>query len=351
MFRSQRRTFVVGSIAAAAGLVITAAGVTVANAAPVQPLAERVVTTGVGIPWGVTFLPDGSAYVAERNSHRILRVTSNGTKTTVGTVPGGAQSGEGGLLGLAVAPGFPASGTGALYAYQSVSGGNRIVRIQVTNHQLGAITAELRGIARATYHSGGRLRFGPDGNLYAGTGDAQQESRAQDRNSLNGKILRVTPDLKAAPGNPWNSPVYSMGHRNVQGLAFDSQGRLWSSELGPSSDDELNIIRAGANYGWGGCSTGNCTGPVRTWPVAQASPSGITIVGSTIYMACLRGQRLYRMQISGNTVTGVTALYQGRYGRLRTVEATPGGGFWMSTSNRDANGSPKPGDDRIIHVT
>ena len=197
--RSLRRTLAVGSVA---GLLLAGAGVTVANASPVRPLAEKEVTNGVGIPWGITFLPDGSAYVAERNSHRILRVTSSGAKTTVGTVPNGAQSGEGGLLGLAVAPGFPASGTGALYAYQSVSGGNRIVRIQVTNHQLGAITAELRGIARATYHSGGRLRFGPDGSLYAGTGDAQQESRAQDRNSLNGKILRLTPDLKSRVGQP-----------------------------------------------------------------------------------------------------------------------------------------------------
>jgi glucose/arabinose dehydrogenase len=351
MFRSQRRTFVVGSVAAVAGLLLAGADVTVANAAPVEPLAERQVTTGVGIPWGVTFLPDGSAYVAERNSHRILRVTSTGTKTTVGTVPGGAQSGEGGLLGLAVAPGFPASGTGRLFAYQSVSGGNRVVRIQINNHQLGAVTPIVTGIVRATYHSGGRLRFGPDGHLYIGTGDAQQESRAQDRNSLNGKILRVTQDGAAAPGNPWGTRVYSMGHRNVQGLAFDSQGRLWSAEFGPSTVDELNLIRSGGNYGWGGCSTGNCIGPVRTWPVAQASPSGITIIGNTIYMACLRGQRLYRMQISGNGVTGVTALYQGRYGRLRTVEAAPGGGFWMTTSNRDANGTPRAGDDRIIHVT
>jgi glucose/arabinose dehydrogenase len=258
---------------------------------------------------------------------------------------------EQGLLSIAFAPDYGDSGL--VYAYYTgTDQNNHVVEFNSDpDHVSGEPREVLTMEDYAPNHNGGLLLFGSDGHLYIGTGDAQQESRAQDRNSLNGKILRVTQDGAAAPGNPWGTRVYSMGHRNVQGLAFDSQGRLWSAEFGPSTVDELNLIRSGGNYGWGGCSTGNCIGPVRTWPVAQASPSGITIIGNTIYMACLRGQRLYRMQISGNGVTGVTALYQGRYGRLRTVEAAPGGGFWMTTSNRDANGTPRAGDDRIIHVT
>jgi glucose/arabinose dehydrogenase len=346
-----RRVIAFGcATAGAAALLAGAAGSAPAAEAGPAPLAERQVTNNLRIPWGIAFTRDGSAFVAERNSHRILRVTQSGQKTVLGTVPDGQQSGEGGLLGLAVSPTFDSDRL--LYVYQSVSGGNRIVKIPINGNQLGGVQPVLRNIPRSTYHNGGRLRFGPDGLLYVGTGDAQNTSNAQNRNSLGGKILRITTSGQPAPGNPFGNHVYSMGHRNVQGLAFDSRGRLWASEFGPSSNDELNIIRSGGNYGWGGCSTGGCIGPVRTWPVADASPSGIGIVNDTIYMGCLRGQRLYKMRISGDGVSSPQTLYRGTYGRIRTVEPSPvGGGLWISTSNHDANGSPRDGDDRIIHIS
>jgi glucose/arabinose dehydrogenase len=358
MARSLRRTLAIGGTAAViavfAGLSMTAASAG-SGAAAVGPFADRTIVTGVGIPWGITFLPDGSAYVAERDNGRILRITSAGARTVVGTVPGTFRGGEGGLLGLAVAPGFnPADGR--LFAYQTVSSGNRIVRIRVRNHRFAAgdVTQILSGITRSTFHNGGRLRFGPDGMLYATTGDAQTEGRnSQDPRSLNGKILRMTQDGRA-PTNPPNrlgGVVYSMGHRNVQGIAWDSRGRLWASEFGPSTVDELNLIMNGRNYGWGGCRFAPpCVAAKRTWPVAFASPSGITIINDNILIACLRGQKIIQLRISGDGVTGQT-VHHTQYGRVRTVERAPGGGYWMSTSNRDANGTPRAGDDRIILVT
>src|SRR6266508_1012141 len=287
MARSLRRTLMVSGAAVAIG-ALAAIGMTSASAGTggIGILADRTVRTGIDIPWGITFLPDRSAYVAERDTGRILRITQSGARSVVGTVPGTAFGGEGGLLGLAVAPGFnPADGR--LFAYQTVSSGNRIVRIRVRSHRFGAgdVTQILGGITRSTFHNGGRLRFGPDGNLYATTGD------------------------------------------------------------------ELNLIMNGRNYGWGGCRFAPpCVAPKRTWPVAFASPSGITIINDNILIACLRGQKIIQLRISGDSVTGQT-VHHTQYGRVRTVERAPGGGYWMSTSNRDANGTPRPGDDRIIHVT
>src|SRR6266508_4445806 len=333
MARSLRRTLMVSGAAVAIG-ALAAIGMTSASAGTggIGILADRTVRTGIDIPWGITFLPDRSAYVAERDTGRILRITQSGARSVVGTVPGTAFGGEGGLLGLAVAPGFnPADGR--LFAYQTVSSGNRIVRIRVRSHRFGAgdVTQILGGITRSTFHNGGRLRFGPDGNLYATTGDAQTEGR----NSQ----------------NPLGGVVFSMGHRNVQGIAWDSRGRLWASEFGPSTVDELNLIMNGRNYGWGGCRFAPpCVAPKRTWPVAFASPSGITIINDNILIACLRGQKIIQLRINGDSVTGQT-VHHTNLGRIRTVERAPGGGFWMSTSNRDANGTPRSGDDRIILVT
>lgn len=359
MARSLRRTLTIGATTAAAVafVAVSATSATAATTGDPGILADRQVVTGVGIPWGITFLPDRSAYVAERDAHRILRITPTGGRSVVGTVPNGVTGGEGGLLGLAVSPRFASDGL--LFAYQTTRAGNRIVRINVgSDHRFAAgdVTQIVGGIVRSTFHNGGRLRFGPDGNLYATTGDAQenpQGARSQDPRSLNGKILRMTMDGRP-PANPPNrlpGIVYSMGHRNVQGIAWDARGRLWASEFGPSTVDELNLIENGRNYGWGGCRFAPpCVRPVRTWPVSFASPSGIAIVGDRILIACLRGQKLISVRITGNTVTDQRVSHT-QYGRVRTVEPFPGGGFWLSTSNRDANGTPRPGDDRIIHVT
>ncbi len=311
------------------------------------------VTTGLRIPWGMAFLPDGDALVGERDTFTIYRVTPSGQKTMVGKVPGVTSTGgEGGLLGLALSPRYATDKM--LYAYHTTGSDNRVVRMRYDAGQLGAPQVILSGIPRNRFHNGGRIIFGPDGMLYIGTGDAQSSANAQNKASLGGKILRITPDGKPAPGNPFQSPVFSYGHRNVQGLWFDSAGRLWASEFGDSSKDEVNLIVAGRNYGWptceGACGKSGLVDPVHEWPVAQASPSGLCIVDNVIFMASLRGTRLWRMEINGSTVDHVTASFVGTYGRLRTILRAPDGSLWLTTSNTDNNGTPRSGDDRILRI-
>jgi glucose/arabinose dehydrogenase len=312
------------------------------------------------VPWGLAFLPDGSALVNERDTHDVVRVTTDGQKTTVGTVPGVVNTdGEGGLLGLAVSPCFDTDHW--VYIFHTTATDNRIVRIRYQNGSLDLASEQvlLSGIARNKFHDGGRLRFGPDGKLYASTGDAQNGANARNLNSLNGKILRLNPDGSV----PWDNPfpgkyVWSYGHRNVEGLAFDSRGRLWEAELGNSIMDELNLIRKGGDYGWPACegTAGSCDdptfiAPVQTWPVAAASPSGLAIVDNTLYMAALRGTQLWRMRITGNTTADPAAYFTGTYGRLRTVEPSPDGGLWLATSNGgDKDSIPNNSNNVILHV-
>jgi glucose/arabinose dehydrogenase len=237
----------------------------------------------------------------------------------------------------------------------STSAENRIERMTYDGCGLGPGEPLVTGIPSAVYHDGGALAFGPDGLLYAGTGDATNGRLAQDRASLAGKILRMTPDGAPAPGNPFpDSVVYSMGHRNVQGLAWDSQGRLWAAEYGADAWDELNLIQPGGNYGWPeieGRGDGPCRQPAAVWPVAENSPSGLAIVDDVAYMAATRGERLWRIPIAGDSVGEPVAALQGEYGRLRTVEQAPDGSLWVTTTNRDGRGEPRPGDDRIVRVT
>jgi glucose/arabinose dehydrogenase len=191
--------------------------------------------------------------------------------------------------------------------------------------------------------------------LYVGTGDAGDTSRTQNPNSPNGKILRLTPDGDPAPGNPTpGSAVYSLGHRNVQGLAWDAESRLFATEFGQNELDEVNLIRPGRNYGWpnvegqGDTDGGRYTNPLITWPVAGASPSGLAIAGNTAYVAALRGQRLWTLPLNGDTIGQPSAQLQGRYGRLRTVAVAPDGALWVTTSNTDGRGDMRAGDDRIL---
>src|SRR5690606_29914151 len=202
----------------------------------------------------------------------------------------------------------------------------------------------LTGIPRGpNFHDGGRIAFGPDGMLYAGTGDAGDSSHAQNPQSLAGKILRMTPTGDVPSDNPFgDSLVYSLGHRNVQGLAWDRQGRLFATEFGNLSTDEVNLIVPGANYGWptceGTCADPNFRNPVYTWSTAEASPSGAAIAGDTLFVAALRGQRLWTLPITASGVGTATAVLQGQYGRIRTVEVGPDGWLWITTSNRDGRG-------------
>ncbi|WP_406395877.1 PQQ-dependent sugar dehydrogenase [Streptomyces sp. NBC_00882] len=322
------------------------------------PSSVSTLSSGWTIPWGVHWMPDGkSALVTERDDFRVWKVTKDGTKTQVGTVPNAVTTnGEGGLLGVAVDPKWETNHY--VYFMHTASEGNRVVRMTYDGTTLSAYKVLLQGIKKNRYHNGGRLAFGPDGYLYVSTGEAQTPDLAQDKSSLNGKILRMTTDGAPAPGNPFGTYVYSLGHRNPQGLAFDRNGRLWEAEFGNSSKDELNLIKPGANYGWpvceGTCSTAGMTSPKATWNVSEASPSGIAIVRNVVYMASLRGERLWRIPINGDneSVGTPTAYYVGTYGRLRTVTKVPGADqLWLSTTNCDNNGGAADGSDKIFRVT
>lgn len=322
------------------------------------PSSIGTVSSGWTIPWGTYWMPDGqTALVTERDDFRVWKVTKDGTRTQVGTVPNAVTTnGEGGLLGVAVDPKWATNHY--VYFMHTASEGNRVVRMTYDGSSLTDYTVLLQGIKKNRYHNGGRLAFGPDGYLYVSTGEAQTPELAQDKTSLNGKILRMTTDGKAAPGNPFGNYVYSYGHRNPQGLAFDRNGRLWEAEFGNSSKDELNLIKPGANYGWptceGSCSVSGMTNPKATWNVSEASPSGIAIVRNVVYMASLRGERLWRIPITGDTenVGTPTAYYVGTYGRLRTVTKVPGADqLWLSTTNCDNNGGAADGSDKIFKVS
>ncbi len=319
-----------------------------------NPGTVTQITTSTDVPWGLAFLPDGSALYAERDTFNVTRVTKAGQKTTVGKVPNGSGTGgEGGNLGLEVSPTFAQDNW--IYIYHTSPSDNRIVRMKYTGGALTDHQVLLTGIPRNRFHNGGRLRFGPDGKLYAGTGDAQNGANAQNPNNKGGKILRINPDGTIPSDNPVSGNAYwSLGHRNVQGLAFDSRGRLWEGELGNSSQDELNLIVKGGNYGWpnceGSCGDARFINPKRTWSVASNSPSGIAIVKDVIFMAALRGERLYRMTINGDSVSTPTAHYQGTYDRLRTVEPSPDGHLWLTSSNGDKDSTPNNSNTKILHV-
>jgi glucose/arabinose dehydrogenase len=309
----------------------------------------EVVASGLGAPWGLAFLPDGGALVSERDSGRILQIGPGTEARQVGTVPGVAAGGEGGLLGLAVSPTFQRDQL--VYAYFSAQADNRIVRFR-----LGGGPAEvlLEGIPKAGIHNGGRIAFGPDGMLYAGTGDASERSSAQDPGSLGGKILRLRPDGGIPDDNPDpGSPVWTLGHRNVQGLAWDGQGRMYATEFGQNRVDEVNRIEKGANYGWpeveGTGGGERFRDPLVTWPTDQASPSGAAIAGDTLYVAALRGERLWTVPLDGAGGTGEpAAVLAGSYGRLRHAAVAGDGALWVLTSNRDGRGDPADDDDRVL---
>lgn len=323
----------------------------------------RTLATGIDVPWGLARLPDGTVLVSARDSFRVYRLDVAAARLArVGTVPGVvsnvAQQGEAGLLGIAVSPTFTRDHL--VYAYYSTAGDNRIAAIPwdpsaPAGRQLGTPRVLVRGIPHNVHHNGGRIAFGPDGYLYATTGEAQQPALAQDKGSLGGKILRMTTAGRPAPGNPFGTLVWSYGHRNVQGIAWDAAGRLWASEFGDHSEDELNLIRPGRNYGWpqteGRTSRAGITGPVAQWGPPEDSPSGIAIAQGSVWMAALRGQRLWRIPLDGSATTGTPQDFLvGRYGRLRSVLAVGSDTLLVTTSNRDGRQSPATGDDRILLV-
>ena len=311
----------------------------------------KVLTTGLEAPWGLAFLPNGDALVSERDRARVLRVpAAGGPAREVTTLAGVAPRGEGGLLGLAVSPTFATDSL--IYAYFTTRDDNRIVRFRLDRPA--EVTVVLTGIPSGTTHNGGRLAFGPDGMLYAGTGDSGNSALSQNPRSLGGKVLRMTPDGK--PVEPGGSLVFSRGHRNVQGLAFDDAGRIYSVEFGQNRFDEVNQVKAGSNGGWpdvegAGDGGGRFLAPVTTWSTSESSPSGAAFVGGSLWVAALRGERLWRVPLDGQGRAGAPeALYTGEFGRLRTAERAPDGSLWIMTSNRDGRGDPGREDDRILRL-
>lgn len=328
----------------------TSTGIAVAPIAPGDPLRATDLATGLGVPWGIDFFADGAALVSERDSGRVLRVRRGGQVDVLGTVAA-VPSSEGGLLGVALAP-----DEASVYAYYSTARANQVVRFPFDGSTLGAEQLLLTGIPMAGIHNGGQVRFGPDGLLYVATGDASNRADAQDPTSLAGKILRLTADGKPAPGNAWGNAVYTIGHRNVQGLAWDDQGRLWASEFGQNTWDELNRIESGRNYGWpqveGAGSAPGMTDPARTWSPADASPSGLAWWRGSLWMASLRGNTLWQIPVDrdGNTAQPV-ARWKGEYGRFRAVGAADDAGpLLVGTSNKDGRGTSRRGDDRLLTI-
>jgi glucose/arabinose dehydrogenase len=325
---------------------------------PTGEIKTTVLAKGLEIPWSVVFLPDGTALMSQREKGVILSFDPKTGKTaTVQTLPS-KNIGEGGLLGLAVSPTYAQDKF--VYAYYTTDTDNRVVRFQLGGKETMIIT----GIPNGTYHNGGRIAFGPDGLLYIGTGDATKSNNAQDIHSLSGKILRLTPDGKVPSTNPFpDNPVYTYGHRNVQGLAWNSKGELYASELGQDTYDEINHIVAGDNYGWpvveGIGKQTKYHDPITTFTTAEASPSGVTFLNNgaipqwegSFFMTSLRGQQLWRVVIDDTgKMVSKEALYKGTFGRLRCIIQAPDGSLWLTTTNHDQNGKPGADDDRLIRI-
>ncbi|CAD6004817.1 sorbosone dehydrogenase family protein [Agreia sp. COWG] len=320
-------------------------------------------------PWSIAPLGADGILVSERDSGQIVLVDPAGAKRAVGAVGGVSAVGEGGLLGIAVqiagaegaaAPGGPEQRT--LFVYFTTDVDNRVVSFPLSGTgaslALGPATEVITGIPKASNHNGGRIAFGPDGLLYITTGDANRRDSAQDVAYLGGKILRVDAAGGVPADNPFpNSPVYSIGHRNPQGIAWGRDGTMFAAEFGQDTWDELNVITAGANYGWPtvegqGSADARFTLPIAQWGTDDASPSGIAVVGDTVFMAGLGGERLWTIDSTpGEPAAATREFFGGQLGRVRDVYTLEDGTLLLITNNTDGRGSPRPGDDTLYRVT
>ncbi|TQL01472.1 sorbosone dehydrogenase family protein [Cellulomonas sp. SLBN-39] len=348
---------------------------TVRDVPTVQVRSVEEVASGLAVPWGLAFLPDGRAVVTLRDAARLVLVAADGTVTDV-TGPGADEvaaatvpRSEGGLLGVAVVPGAEPGGPVDVVLHLTAAQDNRVLRATLDGAVLGPTRVLVEGIPKGANHNGGRLAFGPDGHLYVTTGDTYATGLAPDPASLGGKVLRVTADGAPAPGNPDpSSPVWTRGHRNVQGIGWAPDGRVVASEFGQDTWDELNVLHAGADYGWpavegtGGAASG-FVDPVAVWSTDEASPSGLAVTDEGVYLAGLRGRTLWRVPlrpVPAGTLDDPAAdaagfgepqpLLAGEHGRLRAVEVAPDGSLWVLTGNTDGRGDPAPGDDRVLRV-
>lgn len=336
-----------------------------ASTAPTSPpLTGAYTPTGeliplandLAAPWSIAPVGTDGILISERDSAQIVLVDPAGQKRPIGGVGGVAASGEGGLLGIAV------HGDGAerrLFAYFTTDGDNRVVSFPLTGAAaslaLGPATEVITGLPKASNHNGGRIAFGPDDKLYITTGDANQREGAQDPGYLGGKILRLDASGSVPADNPIaGSPVYSLGHRNPQGIAWGPDGTMYAAEFGQDTWDELNIIVPGANYGWPtvegiDSSDTRFVAPIAQWSTDDASPSGIAVVGDTVFMAGLGGERLWTIDATGGVQT--REFFTGQLGRVRDVHATGDGGLLLITNNTDGRGEPRSGDDTLYRVT
>ncbi len=325
---------------------------TTKNNNDIETIADNLV-----IPWEIGFLPDNEILITERSGN-LLKIGKD--KKTI-KIEGILHKGEGGLLGLALDPNFKENHLLYLYSTTKENGDikNRVEKYKLEGNNLVNRKEIVSGIKGSSNHDGGRIKFGPDGYLYITTGDAENSNLAQDKNSLNGKILRVDTDGNKAPDNPFNNLVYTYGHRNPQGLTWDDKGNLWATEHGPSGpqtgNDEINLIKKGLNYGWPEIKGSNTkegmitpvleSGKTDTW-----APSGIIYYMGNLFFAGLRGEALYQGEIIGDNKIELKANFKKEFGRLRTITLGPDGYFYVLTNNTDGRGTPKQGDDRIIRI-
>ncbi|MCH9816721.1 MAG: PQQ-dependent sugar dehydrogenase [Actinomycetia bacterium] len=317
------------------------------------PTVTGAVAQNLSAPWSVVPLNGAEqALISERDSGRILLLDVNsGDTEQVGQVPDLETAGEGGLMGLALT-----ENNKKLFAMYTAADGNKVVEYAWSGQDLGTPKDVITGIPRAQFHDGGRLAIGPDSLLYIATGDAGTPDAAQDLDNLAGKILRLDLDGAVPADNPFSgSPVYSLGHRNVQGLAFDDNKNLWASEFGESDFDELNLITAGSNYGWpiheGPSDDPDFVSPKASWsPTATSSPSGIAYMSGSIWVAALRGETLWQVPIDGTEAGEPISRFADEFGRLRDVAAAGSDELWVLTNNTDTRGTPKAQDDQIIGV-
>jgi glucose/arabinose dehydrogenase len=328
----------------------------------------ETVVTNLEVPWSFTFGPDGRLFVTERPGRVRIVDLASGRSGLALTLDDVFAQGEAGLLGLALDPDFAQNRL--VYLYYSArmqTGGavNRVVRYREAGSTLGERVVLLDNIPAAAIHDGGRLRFGPDGLLYMTAGDAANQALAQDLGSLAGKILRLNRDGSTPRTNPFSSPIYSYGHRNPQGIDWHpTTGDLWASEHGNIGNDEINVIDAGANFGWptiqGNQSMAGMRTPVSFYNPAIA-PSGASFYrgqrfprfANNLFVATLRGTHLRRLTIDVDSPRRIAAeerLLVDTFGRLREVVSGPDGLLYVATNNRDGRGAPASGDDRILRL-
>jgi len=317
---------------------------------PGAKLQVSEVLTGLTTPWGLVTLKDGTLLISERDTRKILHVDGS-KETLVRTIDQANPSGEAGLLGL-----LASKDERTILAFYTASNDNRIASMSWDGQRLGEPKVILSGLPKGSRHFGGRMVLGPDGYVYVGAGEGGNSSLAQDRGSLGGKILRITLSGKPAPGNPFGDEIYSYGHRNIEGLAFDNKGRLWASEFGENDWDELNLITKGGNYGWplveGSGSGKGLINPKIVWRPADASPSGLAYWQGELWMAGLRGIRLWEIPLDGTSTGKPIAHFTGTYGRLRTVMPShDGSSLLLTSSNTDGRGRTLPGDDKLYRIT